>query len=205
MRRFRGRQQAVFLACLIHLVALPSAAQTLRIYHIDVDQGAATLFISPNGRTMLVDSGKNGHGPRLLAAMANAGVTQIDHLVITHYHEDHYGGADELVTEPNAVPIHHVHDRGDKSFLPPDKLQEDSFIDYETTLGRRAHHLMRGETIPLDPTLLITCVSSGSAVLGEEPIDYGAHENDMHCVASASRPRRYGNEPRQRWRPSGTS
>ena len=33
--------------------------------------------------------------------MARAGVSKIDHLVITHYHEDHYGGADDLV---NALP-----------------------------------------------------------------------------------------------------
>jgi hypothetical protein len=38
---------------------------------------------------------------------------------------------------------------------------------------------MRGETIPLDPTMLVTCISSGSVVLGEAPIHHGPDENDM--------------------------
>ena len=37
--------------------SLVADAQSLRIYHIDVDQGDATLIISPSGRTLLVDSG----------------------------------------------------------------------------------------------------------------------------------------------------
>jgi hypothetical protein len=38
------------------------SAQTLRIYQIDVEQADAALVIMPNGRTLLIDSGKNGHG-----------------------------------------------------------------------------------------------------------------------------------------------
>ena len=63
------------------LSAAPASAQQLRIYFIDVDQADATLIVSPSGNTLLVDSGKNSHGPRLQAAMATAGVTQIDHFV----------------------------------------------------------------------------------------------------------------------------
>ena len=53
-------------------------AQNLRIYHIDVEQGDATLFISPTGKTMLVDSGGNGRGSRIKAVMQDAGVSRID-------------------------------------------------------------------------------------------------------------------------------
>ena len=51
----------------------------------------------PNGKTLLIDSGKNGHGPRIQAVMQQAGVTQIDAFVNSHYHEDHFGGIDDLV------------------------------------------------------------------------------------------------------------
>src|SRR5438093_751660 len=94
-----------------------SWAQNLRIYHIDVEQGAATLFVSPGGKTLLVDSGRNGHGSRIKAVMDQAGVTRIDHFVNTHYHEDHYGGIDELPRDLN-VAIGAAYDRGDKQFLP---------------------------------------------------------------------------------------
>lgn len=49
---------------LIFTWAQPLTAQTLRIHHIDVEQGAATLFVAPGGKTLLVDSGKNGTVPR---------------------------------------------------------------------------------------------------------------------------------------------
>ncbi len=161
------------------LVALPAAGQDLRITVIDVNQAAATLFIAPNGKTLLVDTGNNGDGPTVKAALSRAGVTQIDELVITHYHSDHYGGADDLVSAPGAVTVVKVHDRGDKTFLPASKRAEATFKGYETALGHRAHHLMRGETIGLDPDMLITCVASGSVVLGENPIHHGPDENDM--------------------------
>jgi beta-lactamase superfamily II metal-dependent hydrolase len=164
---------------LLVLAADSATAQSLRITVIDVDQAAATLFVSPSGQTLLVDTGIDGHGARVKAAMARAGVTRIDHLVITHYHEDHYGGADELTTGAGAVQVGKVHDRGDKAFLKPKKFAEDNYKNYQNSLGQNAHHLMRGETIALDPAMLVTCVASGSVVLGEAPIHHGPDENDM--------------------------
>jgi beta-lactamase superfamily II metal-dependent hydrolase len=156
-----------------------AGAQTLRIYHIDVDQAAATLFVAPGGRTLLVDSGKNGHGSRIRAILQLAGVTRIDHFVATHYHEDHYGGIDEVVAA--GIPIGTAHDRGDKAFLPPEKLtDDDTYRDYDTAVGHSAHHLTRGETIDLDPLMTVTCISSGGVVLGEnDPPQPGGEENDM--------------------------
>jgi beta-lactamase superfamily II metal-dependent hydrolase len=181
LRGGRGKKllAAVVIANLVLAAPDPVIAQALRITHIDVDQGGATLFVAPSGKTLLVDTGKNGHGGRLKAAMNRAGVTQIDHLVITHYHEDHYGGADELTSAPNPATVVNVYDRGDKTFLPPSKLGEPTFTAYENALGNRARHLMRGETIALDPAMIVTCISSGSVVLGEEPVHHGPHENDM--------------------------
>ncbi len=162
----------------LFLFALPSWAQNLRIYHIDVEQGEATLFISPSGQSLLVDSGKNGHGARIKAIMQQAGITRIDHFVNTHYHEDHYGGVDELANDPE-VNIGAVYDRGDKNHLPSSKLSETRFQEYQGTVGQHAQHLTRGMTIPLDPTLSVTCISSGGAVLTEEPPVPAVHENDM--------------------------
>ena len=78
---------AVFVA-LLFLAANPLFAQTLRIYHIDVEQADAALVVMPNGKTLLIDSGKNGHGERLRSVMKQAGVTEIDAFVAPHYHED---------------------------------------------------------------------------------------------------------------------
>ncbi len=159
--------------------SLVADAQTLRIYHIDVDQGDATLIVSPSGQTLLVDSGKNGHGDRLRAVMQTAGVTQIDHFVATHYHEDHYGGIDDLAQLP-VIAIVNAYDRGDKAFLPASRTSSPTYQGYDSAVGSRAEHLTRGETILLDPLMSVICISSGGVVLGEQdPPQHAGDENDM--------------------------
>ena len=154
-------------------------AQTLRIYHIDVDQGDATLIVSPSGQTLLIDSGKNGHGERLRAAMQTAGVTQIDHFVATHYHEDHYGGIDDLTQSP-AITIVNAYDRGDKVFLPASRTESSTYMGYDTAVGSRAIPLTRGMQIQFDPLVRVTCISAGGVVLGEhDPPQHAGDENDM--------------------------
>ena len=172
------------MRCLIFLLLLLSYhvnAQSLRIYHIDVEQGDSTLFVSPNGNTLLVDSGKNGHGPRIKAIMTQAGVNRIDHFVATHYHEDHFGGIDDLASDPE-ITIVNSYDRGDKLFLPQNKLNEETYIDYENAVGKNADQLTRGETIPLDPEMQVLCVAAGGTVLGEVHEVHAGHENDMSIV-----------------------
>jgi beta-lactamase superfamily II metal-dependent hydrolase len=177
LERFEGR--GALAAGLVCLAPATLAAQMLRIYHVDVDQAAATLFVAPGGTTLLVDSGKNGHGGRIRSAMQAAGVDRLDFFVATHYHEDHYGGIDEVVDA--GVTVGAAFDRGDKPFLPASKRNNDeTYLDYQRTVGGSAQQLRRGMTIPLDPSMTVTCLSSGGVVLGEnDPPQPGNEENDM--------------------------
>src|SRR5579863_4982875 len=87
------------------LVPVSAAATTnpkpLQIYFIDVEGGQATLVVSPSGQSLLIDTGWPGYegrdADRILAAVHQAGLTQIDYVLITHYHRDHVGGVPQLV------------------------------------------------------------------------------------------------------------
>jgi len=89
------------------------AAKPLLIYAIDVEGGQATLLVAPSGGSLLVDTGwpgENGRDAgRIQDAMRDAGITRLDHVLITHFHVDHVGGLPELARR---VPIGEFLDHG---------------------------------------------------------------------------------------------
>ena len=96
------------------LTALSARAQALRIYAIDTEGGKATLYVTPTGESMLIDTGYDGNDSRdanrIAAAAAAAGVKRINHLVITHFHSDHMGGLPQLLKK---LPVDHIYDHGE--------------------------------------------------------------------------------------------
>ena len=93
------------VAMVLLALAVGGWAQTLDIYVIDVEGGNATLFVTPAHDSLLIDTGNAGpmasvrDAGRILDAMKDAGVQQIDHLIITHWHGDHFGGLAELASK----------------------------------------------------------------------------------------------------------
>jgi competence protein ComEC len=85
----------------------------LQVYFADVEGGQATLFVAPDGESLLVDTGWPGFAgrdaDRIVALAKMAGVTKIDDLVVTHYHTDHVGGLPQLVAK---IPVGRFIDHG---------------------------------------------------------------------------------------------
>jgi beta-lactamase superfamily II metal-dependent hydrolase len=119
-----------------------AAAQTLRIYHVDVEQADSALVVMPNGKSLLIDSGKNGYGKRIKAVMDKAGVTQIDAFVASHYHEDHFGGIDDLVNL--GISVLESYDRGRRDLVKATDRAEKTYKDYMREVGDDAHELEPG-------------------------------------------------------------
>src|SRR5881296_364346 len=108
------------LACLLAIIvsaAVVSAQRspkTLEIYVVDVEGGNSTLFVSPSGESLLIDTGNGGaaasrDADRIMAAVKDSGVKQIDHLITTHWHGDHFGGMEEFARR---IPIREFIDHG---------------------------------------------------------------------------------------------
>src|SRR6202171_5257269 len=95
-------------------VGYAQTGKTLDIYVVDVEGGNATLFVAPSGGSVLMDTGNGGaaasrDAARIMAAVKDAGLSQIDHLITTHWHGDHFGAMAELATR---IPIRHFIDHG---------------------------------------------------------------------------------------------
>jgi beta-lactamase superfamily II metal-dependent hydrolase len=107
--RFTSVTVATALASLITL----GAADTLDFYFIDVEGGQSTLIATPAGESLLIDTGYAGNNgrdaSRIMAAVREAGLKQIDYLLITHFHPDHDGGVVELAQQ---IPIRTFVDHG---------------------------------------------------------------------------------------------
>ncbi len=148
------------------LIAQRPARTTLDIYVIDVEGGNATLFVAPSGESVLIDAGNPGTAAardvsRMLAAAADAGLTQIDHLVTTHWHGDHYGAMAELAAK---IPIRHYVDHGPAVQSTP---AVDEFLTnvYPKLFAQARRTIVTpGATIPLQGVDW-RIVSSGGATL----------------------------------------
>ena len=77
----------------------------LQVSFLDVGQGDAALVLTPDGKSLLVDGGPGGAGPRVLEALRAAGVAKVDWLIGSHPHEDHIGGLLHVLRAMPAVQV----------------------------------------------------------------------------------------------------
>jgi beta-lactamase superfamily II metal-dependent hydrolase len=154
------------------------AAKNLEVYSIDVEGGQATLFVSPSGESMLVDTGWGGFNKRdadrIAAAAKDAGVKKIDYLVISHYHADHVGGVPQLAEK---LPIRNFVDHGPSAETGqrPDVL----FKAYEGFRDKGNHIAVKpGDTVPIKG-IDVKVLSAGGDVIAA-PLR-GAGQPDPDC------------------------
>ena len=172
-------------AVLAGLVGAASAAgRSLEIYFIDVEGGASTLLVTPEGESVLIDAGygqREGRDPgRVMAAMRDAGVDHLDYFIATHLHNDHVGGLPELAEK---VRIGTFVDYGEP--LGTDRMANNAIRAYKPV--RDAHQAIQarpGDRLPLRG-VRADVVSAGGDLIetplagGGEPIASCARAEDQ--------------------------
>lgn len=164
----------------------------LRIYFVDVEGGQATLFVTPGGQSLLIDTGfpdnRNRDADRIAATAKQAGLTRIDYVLVTHYHLDHVGGVPQLAAE---FPIRAFIDHGpDREAAPVSGWQNTAQVydAYQKLLatGKYQHLVVHpGDKLPIKE--LDATVVSGDGMVIDHPLP-GAGAANPACGASDATP-----------------
>jgi competence protein ComEC len=179
-----------FLSLSLGLVAVaaPGTAKALQIYFVDVEGGQATLFITPEGKSLLIDTGwpdNNGRdADRIVTAAKDAGIKKIDFVLITHFHDDHVGGAPQLAAK---IPVGTFIDHGENRETNSEGVQR-VFAAYQQLLatGKYKHITAKpGEVLPI--TGMQVRVVSADGALIERPLPGGGKDN-ASCANAAKPP-----------------
>jgi len=141
------------------------------------------LFVAPSGESVLIDTGNPGaaavrDADRILAAAQDAGITQIDHLITTHWHGDHFGGLAELASR---IPVKHFVDHGVSVQANP---QTDEFFQkiYPALYSQAAHTIAKpGDRIPMTGVDWRVVASAGEVL--RQPLSDAGRPNP-YCAAT---------------------
>jgi len=163
---------------LLFAVCLSAADKPLQIYFVDVEGGQATLFVTPAGQSLLVDTGwpYNAYrdANRIVAAAKMAKIKKIDYVLITHYHDDHVGGAAQLVAK---IPVGTFIDHG------PDRETSNAanhlYSDYQKA-SASAEHITGapGQHLPLKDVDVMIVSGDGKSI--DQPLG-GAEQPNAAC------------------------
>ncbi len=185
MRRFATALALILSAALLH-AAPQSPRKELQVYFIDVEGGQSTLFVAPSGQSLLIDTGWPAHdgrdATRIAAAAKSAGISKIDYVLITHFHDDHVGGVPQLVQK---IPVGTFIDHGPNRELTPGV--EANFAAYQKTLAGGPYKRILakpGDALPI--TGLNVKVISADGELIDKPLP-GAGQPNQYCKNSEVR------------------
>jgi len=175
--------RALRLGAVLAAACVLAAAQrkTLDIYTVDVEGGNATLFVTPAGESLLIDTGNAGAAAardagRIIEAVRDAGLKQIDHLIITHWHGDHFGGLEELAKQ---VPIKEFIDHGPN--VQPGELADNFLRTTYPGLYANAKHTVAkpGDKIAMAGVDARVVTSAGQTIKTPLP---GAGKPNPYCA-----------------------
>jgi competence protein ComEC len=201
-RKTRKSLWAAGILCALGLAAAPpgsaQSSRELKVYFVDVEGGQATLFVTPAGESLLIDTGWDGNNgrdaDRIVAAAKSAGVKKIDYVLITHFHEDHVGGLPQLVAR---IPVRAFIDHGENREIG-DAPTLKGWQAYQQLLATGKYKrltLKPGDRMPVKG-VDAAVVSSDGALIDKPLLDGGAGGQNASCKESEQRPGDQTENPR---------
>lgn len=141
--------KAIVTGALVLAAATAAPAQrSLEIYWVDVEGGGATLIVTPARESVLIDTGfpgpRDAHRIHRVATQA-AGLARIDHVVVTHFHMDHFGGLADLA---RLIPVGTLHERHLAS-APERERTQPELEPYKTLAVERRSVVKAGDRLAL--------------------------------------------------------
>ena len=142
----------------------------------------AAYLLVQDGRAAFIDTGTNFAVPRLMAALADLGLSPdaVDYVIPTHVHLDHAGGVGLLMQQlPRATVL--VHPRGARHLIDPAKLYQGALAVY----GQAEMDRNYGQLVPVPADRVRSTDDNQTVMLADRPllfIDSPGHARHHHCI-----------------------
>ena len=142
----------------------------------------ASFLITERGRAAFVDTGTNHSVPRLLAALAAAGLAPdaVDFVIATHVHLDHAGGVGLLMQQLPAARLV-VHPLGARHLIDPTRLMDSARRVYGADEVARSY----GDVIGVDAERVLRTADDMVLDFAGRPLkflDTPGHARHHHCI-----------------------
>lgn len=109
---------------------------TIRFFNMEkigTRMGDSIFIRTPDGITMLIDSGEMSRGPVIAEYLRKMGIEKLDYAVGTHFHTDHVNGFQTILKEISVG-----------KFIMP------QFNNYETTVSKALFDMLEVQNIPIE-------------------------------------------------------
>lgn len=132
-------------------------------------QMAACYLLESDAAMAVVEAGNNASTERILKVIASRGrrPEDVSHVIVTHVHLDHAGGAGSLMQHlPNARLV--VHPRGARHLIDPSRLEASARAVY----GDEKFNEMYGTLIPVDEQRVLVMEDGDSLQVGQRSLSF---------------------------------